>query len=470
MSDKGGKVDHVNPVDVDQLNDEQREVVEKLAVPVSVIAGAGTGKTHTVTHRLCHAAQLGVIDPLSTLAVTFTTSAADELTSRLHGMGVQGVQSRTFHSAALRQAAHFWPQVYQASLPPLEDRRDPMILAACERVGIPVTPGHLLVLGQEISWTKQNNVLVEDYGDLATKDQRLTSDLEVDTVADALVAYEQVKQAACVIDFDDVLLCTVALLTEETEVRRKVHHTYRHFIFDEYQDISAVQARLVELWVGGRPDVCVVGDPAQTIHHFAGSRSQYLEEFADTHQGAYSLSLTKNYRSTPEILALANQLTSGVKLSAFHPSGAPVEMSSNRDFAAESQGIVKWLIDLHDQGLDYHQMAVLYRTKAQGEDFARVLVEHGLPWVWVSGENLEKNNGIRVGTLHSAKGMEFAAVNLGGLHEGSLPHRLATSDLRLAEEKRLLYVGITRAQRFLRLSWSLFDGSRPTTLSRFLQP
>jgi len=471
MSDSHGTVDTVQINEIlDRLDPEQREVAQTLGVPVSVIAGAGTGKTTTLTHRIAYACAVGALDPRATLAVTFTTTAATRLKQQLAGMGVHQVQSRTFHSAALRQAQYFWPEAYNASLPRVEDRREPLVAQACERVGLKATQATVREISTEISWTKQTNVLPEDYADLAKAEHRRVLHADADTVADALVAYEQAKQAACVIDLDDLLLCTVALLATQPEVVRKVRSTYRHFIFDEFQDVSPVQARLVELWVGPRPDVCVMGDPAQTIHSFAGSRSAYLDRFADSHPKCVSLSLTRNYRSTPEILALANRVTrSGVQLQAVHEPGRQVEMCGYADAAEELAATAQWLKERSRDQVSWEQMAVLFRTRAGAQAMGQMLGGAGIPFVPQWSEQASETSGVRVGTLHSAKGLEWEAVALCGLHDGAVPHPLAVTPDHLAEERRLVYVGLTRARSFLRVSWPTSVDGHPASLCRFVE-
>ena len=452
---------------LDLLDPDQRAVAESFGAPVGVIAGAGTGKTKTMTHRLAYGAQIGALDPRATLAVTFTTSAAAELRQRLETMGVHGVQSRTFHSAALRQAQYFWPEAYNCALPRVEDRKDLLVAQACRKLGIRATDQIVHEVSSEISWTKQSNVLPEDYVDLASAEHRRVH-LSLDDVADAIVAYEEAKQAACVIDLDDLLLCTVALLATQPEVARKVRAAYRHFVFDEFQDLSPVQARLVDLWVGGRDDVCVVGDPAQTIHSFAGSRSVYLENFCASRPRALGLELTRNYRSTPEILASADEVNrSRARLTAARASGAPVEFSPASDQLEESAATAEWLAAKHRDGMDWESMAVLFRTHAQAEALRQILTENQIPFSYQKGE-ARSRPGVWLGTLHSSKGLEWEAVTIGGLHDGALPHPFATTDAQIAEERRLLYVGMTRARSFLRLSWPSTVDGRVTTRCRFL--
>jgi len=449
------------------LDPEQARVVRTLGEPVAVIAGAGTGKTRTIVHRLAYAIDAGAIDPRATLAVTFTTAAAAEVSRRLDAMGTPKVASRTFHSACLRQAQYFWPQIYNATLPAVTDRRDLLIKQACARLGLPGSDAVVREIDAEIAWTKQTNVLPEQYEDLARADRRSLAYVDIGRIPDAIVAYEDAKQAACVIDLDDVLLCTLALLATSGEVARKVRNTYRHFVFDEFQDVSPVQVRLAELWVGGRGDVCVVGDPAQTIHSYAGSRSAYLTSFAAKNRAA-ELDLTLNHRSTPQIVAAANLVNaSSRKLRPSLAPGAPVEVRSYPDPQAESVGVAQWLKALHRDGLAWEDMAVLFRTRAGAESVRQILADQAVPFNYRHRDQPDRP-GVTLTTLHSSKGLEWEAVAICGVHDQAFPHPAALSDEQIAESRRVLYVGMTRARSFLSVSWPATVDSRPRSPSPFL--
>ena len=254
------------------LDAQQRAVATSFGVPVVVLAGAGTGKTRAITHRIAYGAFSGVLDPGRTLAVTFTAKAAGELRHRLAHLGVPQVQARTFHAAALRQIRYFWPLVHGVELPQVTGSTFSLIAEAARGLGVPIDTPLLRDLAAEISWTKVSNIAAHRYAELAARAGRQISGLDHEKVAATLARYEQVKKRRQLIDFDDILLCAIALLHEHPEVAAQVRDQYRHFTVDEYQDVSPVQRTLLELWIWDGTDICVVGDVNQAIHTFAGAQ------------------------------------------------------------------------------------------------------------------------------------------------------------------------------------------------------
>src|SRR3954463_9945968 len=283
------------------LDPEQREVAGALRGPVRVLAGAGTGKTRAITHRIAYGVATGVYNPAEVLAVTFTTRAAGEMRGRLSGLGASGVQARTFHSAALRQARYFWPKVYGGELPPLMDSKLPLVGTAARRNRVDTSAATLRDLAAEIEWCKVSNVRPDDYVRVAPAKGRTVASADPATVARVFASYEDVKREADRIDMEDVLLCAAAILTEDDRVAAEVRRQYQWFVVDEFQDVSPIQSALLDLWLGGRDDLCVVGAPAQTIYSFAGASADYLLDFGRKFPRATSVTLMRNYRSTPEV-------------------------------------------------------------------------------------------------------------------------------------------------------------------------
>lgn len=464
------------------LDEQQRAVATTFGAPVVVLAGAGTGKTRAITHRIAHGALSGQLRAEHTLAVTFTTKAAGELRHRLQSLGVPRVQARTFHSAALRQLRYFWPRAYGSELPEVTRSTFGLVADAARPLGVALSTPLLRDLVGEVSWAKASQVASDSYAEVATRSGRSVAGLGADQIAQVLLRYEQVKRRRELIDFDDILLCTIALLAEHEPIADQIRDQYRHFTVDEFQDVSPVQRTLLELWLGERHDVCVVGDLNQAIHTFAGAQPAYLASFDRDHPGAVTLKLQTNYRSTPQVIGAANALLGrGLQLRAVRPAGPELEMVPAPDEAEEAHAVAQWLRDQHASGLAWSQLAVLYRINAQSETIQDALSSQQIPFQVRDPElgrgtseaaaEASDTDSVTLSTMHSAKGLEWEAVAVIGVSEGLMPFALANTPAGVAEEKRLLYVAITRARTRLRLSWATggASGRGNREPSRFLR-
>ena len=373
----------VNDV-LDALDPEQLQVATSLDAPLVVLAGAGTGKTRAITHRVAHAVREGRYDPSATLAVTFTTRAAGEMRSRLAQLGVRTAQARTIHSAALRQCQYFWPTAFGSEFPPVLSNTFPLVARAAASVLHSSETALVRDLDSEISWSKSSNVGADRYAGIAGRVGREVSGASPAQVAAVISAYEKAKAGSGQVDFSDILLCAASLLAEHPAVAERIRGTYRHFVVDEYQDVSAVQHRLISLWVDDRPDVCVVGDPHQAIHSFAGARADFLLGFASEYDSAQVVRLVRNYRSTPEILAASNHVLSrrgaGSALRATRPAGVPPEFCPVASEAEEATGVATWLKEQHAAGTPWSELAVLYRINAQAPSFEAALTDADVPY------------------------------------------------------------------------------------------
>ena len=549
------------------LNDEQRAAATATSGPLVILAGAGTGKTRVISPRVAYAAATGAADAKRMLVVTFTDKAATEMRRRLAALGLPKVQASTFHAAALRQLAHFWPIAHGTPLPKVLDSKIPVIapLARTLPGGYKFTPAKDLT--DEIEWAKNRRIGPEAYVGAATAANR-TPPIPVDLLAGLYRRYEQAKEKAGRIDFEDMLSRAVELYERDPEAIGLVRQRYAWFSVDEYQDTNPLQQSLLELWVGDRRDLCVVGDPDQTIYTFTGASADYLTGFADRWTDAQVLRLTTNYRSTPQVLAVANRLIAGKDLRSVAEDGPEPQVVAHRNGELELAAIVADIGELMQAGTPGPEIAILVRTNAQLVPVEAALTRAGIaftvrgvrfharPEVRAAREALrrsapaglaltdaviarwradlgfdpdaepggdsgaeardrhaalqtllaiaremefadddatpvdflaelerrdsqeqaaaESGSGITISTLHRAKGLEWDAVFLPMLEEGGLPIRQSLDDpAALAEERRLLYVGITRARRHLVLSWAAIRTTakgRPTPAkpSRFL--
>ncbi|MBX6370703.1 MAG: ATP-dependent helicase [Acidothermus sp.] len=457
---------------VDVLDEDQRAAVEVAGGPVCIIAGPGTGKTRTLAYRIAHLVRCGAAAPSHILALTFTTRAARELAERLRGLGVDGVHVSTFHSAAARQLRYFWPRLIGGRFPTLlADKTDLL------REVVPAVGGtdrlDLVDIAGEIEWMKVVGRPPEEY-EKAVETEGRVPPASPSVVAAAYREYEKLKDERHLLDFEDLLLLLSALLETESEAAELLARRYRVFVVDEYQDVNAAEQRLLDAWLGTRDDICVVGDPRQSIYGFAGASARYLEDFSRRFPHAAVFSLVRNYRSTPEVVAVANRLADGTApmLRATRPPGPDPIVRDFPDEAAELDGTVRAIRALLDGGVAPAEIAVLCRVQRRVNDFAAALRAAGLRCVTSGARtpSLRRPDAVTVATLHAAKGLEWDAVFLTGWAEGWFPAARARSPEALAEERRLAFVGITRARRWLTVSWpaATRDGQPTRPMSRFV--
>ncbi|HEY3883069.1 MAG TPA: ATP-dependent helicase, partial [Trebonia sp.] len=294
------------------LDPEQRAVALAARGPVCVLAGAGTGKTRAITHRIAYAVATGLVNPPQVLALTFTVRAAGELRGRLRalGGGAEAVRASTFHSAALRQLSYFWPRVIGGRVPRLVESKLPLLREAAAGLGLKLDGAALSDAVTEIEWAKVCQVHPESYAFAAVAAGRAPS-AGTEDAGRLYAAYESLRRDRQLIDFESVLELTAAILLTEPAVAREVHAAFTYFTVDEFQDVNPLQKLLLDAWLGGRDELCVVGDPRQTIYSFTGATSDYLRTFAADYPQATMVRLVRDYRSTPQVVAVANRLSAG---------------------------------------------------------------------------------------------------------------------------------------------------------------
>jgi DNA helicase-2/ATP-dependent DNA helicase PcrA len=411
---------------LEALDPEQREVALALSGPVVVLAGAGTGKTRAITHRIAYAALTGQHDPRRTLAVTFTARAAGEMRHRLVELGVEGVQARTFHSAALRQLRYFWPRVVGGRVPEILPSKARVLAPLVRRAGFG-DPSVARDVAGEIEWAKSSQVVAADYEVAAARARREPpGDLTRANVAELYAAYDERKTADGFIDFEDVLLLTVGILDTRPDITDEVHRAYRWFTVDEYQDVNPLQQRLLDLWLGERDDLCVVGDASQTIYTFTGASSSYLVDFRTRFAHATEVRLVRSYRSTPQVVGLANRVlasSSGpearlkLELRATRGDGPEPAVTAYDDELAEATATATAIAGLIAAGTPAREIAVLYRINAQSEVLEEALAGAGVPFV-LRGESAFFERGEVREALTRLRGAARAGEAAGDLGAG----------------------------------------------------
>jgi len=564
------------------LDDEQREAVLAPRGPVCVLAGAGTGKTRTITHRIAQLVAAGHVAAGQVLAVTFTQRAAGEMRSRLRALGaasqtgVGSVQAMTFHAAAHRQLRYFWPRVVGDTGWQLMDSKFAVVARGATRSGLQLSTDDVRDVAGEIEWAKASLISPEQYPDAVAAISRDVP-LDATKVATVYAAYESLKSrddGVAMLDFDDLLLHTAAAIENDAAVAEEFRNRYRCFVVDEYQDVTPLQQRVLSAWLGDRDDLTVVGDANQTIYSFTGATPRYLLDFSRRFPEAAVVRLERDYRSTPQVVSLANRViaaargrVAGSKLHLIGQRDPGPEPTFNEfsDEAAEAAAVAASIKRLVESGTAPSEIAVLYRINAQSEAYEEALTEAGVPYQVRGGEGFFSRQeirqallvlqraanrdvdgplpevvrglleplgltaqpptgvrarerwealvslaelvdeevqhrptldmpelvtelrtradsrhppvvqGVTLASLHAAKGLEWDAVFLVGVTDGTLPisHALAhgPESEAVEEERRLLYVGITRARLHLALSWALSrnpGGRQSRKPSRFL--
>ncbi|MCW4386526.1 ATP-dependent helicase [Salinibacterium sp. SYSU T00001] len=531
------------------LDEEQREAAQATHGAVCMLAGAGTGKTTAITHRIAYGVATGVYPPNRVMALTFTSKSAGELRARLARLGAGGVSARTFHASALAQLGYFWPQVIGGVMPRILESKGRLLGQAAERLRLRLDTATLRDLAAEIEWRKVSRLSLAEY---ALAERAMPPQLDLERMLDLQQAYEDLKDERRQLDFEDVLLATAGMIESEPRVAEQVREQYRFFVVDEYQDVSPLQHYLLQLWLGDRRDVCVVGDASQTIYSFAGASSRFLLRFPSDYPEATVVRLERNYRSSPPIVDTANRLMRDRPGAlVLHPAARGVRSASPQEAPsvavydndmAEARAVARAIEAEIAAGRRPQDIAVLYRVNSQALAVSTALGDLGvstrvtgaarffelpevkqavmmlkgavvggvpeplfktvsdvvrsLGWTqeapeargavrdrWESlntimalaeemgprttlrafvddlahraaTQNEPTQRAVTLATIHAAKGLEWESVHLIGLSEGLLPISYAADEEAIEEERRLLYVGITRARERLALSWS----------------
>ncbi len=387
---------------LENLDPEQRLAAESLVGPTCILAGAGTGKTRTVTHRIAYGISKGYYSANRVLALTYTNRAAGELRARLRQLGVGAVSVKTFHAAALAQLEFFWPQFSGVPAPAVLQSKARLISEVADSVKIRLDAGALRDFAAEIEWRKYSMLSMSEYAALV-KSRPKVAGLSPAKNLELQQAYEDAKVKAQKVDWEDVLVLTLGMLRAEPRALAHVQQQYRFFTVDEYQDISPLQHALLDVWLGNHSDLCVVGDPNQTIYSFTGATSEYLQNFGSRYEDANVIQLTRNYRSTQQIVSFANRLT--IDSSTVEPLRSEGEIGlaprslSFATVADECAALAAGIRTKLDQGVKPSDIAVLYRVNGQSESIENALSNAGIDYQVRGGERFfnrpEIQNAIR---------------------------------------------------------------------------
>jgi ATP-dependent DNA helicase UvrD/PcrA len=519
----------------DGLNPEQAKAAAAIRGPVVILAGAGSGKTTTITRRIANQIASGEFEAKNILAVTFTTKAAGEMVERLSRLGAAGVPARTFHAAALSQLTVLGDLDVD-----LLEAKTKLLWQIRRELPQEHREQHLGELAGEIQRAKSRRVGPDDY--LDNLGEHLPP-LPAELMQRVYTEYERRKRSARKLDFDDLLELAIQMYETNPRALARFQARYRAITVDEYQDVNLLQQTLLERWLGDRDDVCIVGDDYQAIFGFTGASPEYLLAMCEGYPNATVVTLETNYRSTPEILAWANRLApklggAGKTLRAAALSGPEPRTTKYPSEEAEVAGIIARIKGLVRDGVPPREIAVLYRINARSTVFEHGLHREQVPFQVADGGFLARpawrsartklasasataglstvigtvlddagyvdgiketevspqeytrqldlgfihelaqtteaktvadfvhavereftsytdgdtRDAVRLTTYHLAKGLEWEAVFLPALNDGELPYWRSKEQSEIDEERRLFYVGLTRAKRVLELS------------------
>ncbi len=456
------------------LTPEQREAVTSTARRLLVRATAGSGKTHVLTLRIQRRIALGEVDPDQVLAMTFTRKAGDELRSRLFRAGIRDIRAGTFHRAAMT-IVNEYRRDHDLPALKIEASRKRLVASLLEQLrgeGNAIDDYLAPRIDNEIGWALSQGFDGAAYAKAAKKHRR-DCPLPVALFAESLDRYVGLCRSRGVLDFDLLLQEAIHLLRDQPRVKAAFRHRTRALFVDETQDMNPLQFSLLQQMAGDDPDLFCVGDPNQSIYGFNGANPQLLNELIRTWPDTVLLDLTRNHRSTAAIVAVANTLLEpGARglVPAKDDGPVPLVRSYATDLE-EAENVARWLTIQHQPSAPWKSMAVLARTNAQLEVIAEVLERQSIPFERrgfehgpssdLSPDDSKKRveprdevDAVGLSTIHRSKGLEFQHVVVIGVAEGQLPNYNATTATDIAEEQRLLYVALSRAEQTLLITWS----------------
>ncbi|GAC1536790.1 MAG: ATP-dependent DNA helicase UvrD2 [Acidimicrobiales bacterium] len=533
------------------LSEEQAAVVTSPAAPLAIVAGPGSGKTRVLTRRIAWQIRQGRVEASHVLALTFSRRAASELGMRLRRLGLPagardaGVTTGTFHAVAWAELSRHRVERGQAPVSVLARPTRLLTPALTAALGRAPSATELSAAAREITWARLQQLNPQGYP--AVGQRRWRNGLTPAAISAAWAGYERAKRDRRVLDLDDLLETCTRLLTTDPEAGAAARWRHRHLFVDEYQDLNPAHHRLLRAWVGERPDLCLVGDPDQAVYGFNGASPDLFATVEQDWPGVEIVHLTDNFRSTPEVVALAEAVrptrVGALPCSSVRPPGPLPVLRSYRDDHAEAQGVADAILARRAPGKALGGTAVLARTNARLRLVAAALDHAGIPWrlrdlrpladrppiqAWLrqlpahapsgdlrelvagsvdtrptdSADGLATDRaallgalsefasgapaatvagfanwldatgitaeegpapGIDLATFHRAKGLEWPSIWVVGVEEGLVP-LAGSGGAALAEERRLLYVALTRGEEEVTISWARQRTARDNTV------
>lgn len=363
-----------------QLDDEQAQAVELPPGPLLVLAGAGAGKTTMLVSRIAHQCATGAWEPSAVLAVTHSTKAAGHMHARLQQLGVRGVVSRTFHAHALSLVREFWAVTGRSGAGPvIAENTFGIVRDAIRKSARGVDADSALVSDvlNEIGWAKSQLLTADTY-----PRKRTVSSLPAGAMAKILRSYQDTLEKSGQLDFADLLLEACRVLEHEP-VRQTVTARTRHLLVDEYQDTDPAQQKFLDCLLAGRDDVTAVGDPRQAIFSFKGADPSLIAGFADRYPGCRVVDLVRNYRSTPQVVDVANAMNPLAGLPPLQAQSANGDRPMIRLFAdeeSEAAGVARLCANAISNGTPASEIAILLRFNSQSVPFEQALSNLGVPY------------------------------------------------------------------------------------------
>ena len=436
------------------MTEKQFAAVRSDARHLRILAGAGTGKTRVLTHRIAYQINAVRIEPEHSLCLAFTNKAATEIKNRMATMGEASlVETGTFHSIAYRQIKARWKDLGIRDEPDLISNQGSYLSRILHKNFNHAERNFILA---EINWATARRISVDDYISEAENAGRVDV-VPFVSVVESFQKYIELKRKENFIDYDDIIQLAIRFLAEDANYAEARHWKFKDLFVDEFQDVNPLQFALLQAWLGSSSSLTVVGDPCQAIYSWNGADARFLNDFEKYFPNSQTVILKDNFRSSPEILALSSSILPMMeRLDPKMQSGRLPTIRAELDEHEEARSVARLVKELAIGDIDLSDQAVLVRTHAQIPPIVEAFQEQEIKFTVASDREsgAGRDDGVQILTLHAAKGLEWRIVHLCGVEEGFHPIAHANTELALEEERRLFFVGLTRAEEQLHISWA----------------